>query len=118
MRFIFGWLICAFAASTASPQCPPITDLGRNADVVALATIDRVIQPGSGEAPGFAVQLKVSQLLKGHLTSTSVTAGVPMSGNSGNRDHIGFRLMLSPELAGKTGLWFLKSSGQNYEILP
>ena len=108
------WLIVACLAWIPlawSQEKPPVTDLGRDADLVAIATLERVLDPPQ-DSPNITVQLRVLRPLKGVSSSSTVFASI-----AARPPRAPGRTWVPPELVGNMGIWFLRSGPAGYEIL-
>ncbi len=117
-------IVFALAVAVCVPTAPaqisrPIADLAESADLVAIATIDRVMETSSSASPDrtLTVQLRLGQVLHGEPSSTTVLATLAekcFAGGSGP-PHI---CVSTAGMVGLTGLWLLKAGESGYQILP
>lgn len=104
-----------FSSAWAQPTrmaVDPITDLGRRADLIVLATIEQVTD--NAGAPCTTLQLRVIRALQGDPGGLTAFAQFVAPADHARYYNSGW----ARAVAGKTGIWFLKSGGANYEILP
>ncbi len=91
---------------------PTITELGRASDLVAFAIIDEILQPGGRTSPEISVRLRVTRVLKGPPLSEAVASIKSQSPRGPGASD------MSPEWVGKSGIWFLRRTGNHFEIFP
>jgi hypothetical protein len=98
----------------------PISALAQDADLVAVATIDRVVETPSPTARDrtLTVQLRLSQILRGQTSSTTVLATLAETCLVGFWSGPGHICVSTAGMAGLTGLWLLKAEEGGYRILP
>ena len=110
----------AVCTSPASAQIyTSIADLAFDADLVAVATIDRVMETPSPTARDrtLTVELRLGQILRGQPSSTTVLATLAetcIAGGSGP----GHICVSTVGMEGLSGLWLLKAEESGYRILP
>jgi hypothetical protein len=89
----------------------PVSELGREADLVVVASVDQYTRNSAGT--GGIVQLRTRHVLKGQPTSVTLFAQVAPPSQNPKRG-----VSLDPEAVGGSGLWFLKNRpGGGYEVL-
>lgn len=92
---------------------PSITVLGQTADVVVVARLLAIQDPGGMVTPNVTVQLGITEYLKGQTPSLETVASIPARGTKA----LGPMTMPSSAV-GTTGIWFLKTTDGGYQILP
>ena len=92
---------------------PPITSLERTADLVVVAEVGQIVQPGGKTMANVTLQLQVAQTLKGGPVSSTLMASI-VAQTQGAIGPVTF----PAGMVGQTGLWFLKSGSNGYQILP
>jgi hypothetical protein len=113
-RLVFSILIWVLCAHPAWPQMfAAVTELGHAADLVVVATVDSIAEPGGLVTPDVAVRIHVVNVWKGSAPSETLLAGVPALSRRAPGP-----IALSNARVGKTGVWFLKSGTPKYQILP
>ena len=99
----------------------PIAGLARDADFVAIGTIERATQTPGVKATDrtLTLELRLGQVLIGHSSSPTVSATVAeqcYAGGSGGGHTCIFTTEM--EMVGLTGLWLLKGGDGAYQIIP
>jgi hypothetical protein len=117
-------IVVALALTVCIPPVPaqiysPISELAQDASLVAVATIDRVMET-PGPTPldrNLTVQLRLGQILSGQPSSMIVLAKLAEKcfGGFGGRGHI---CVSTAGMVGLTGLWLLKAEEGEYQIVP
>jgi hypothetical protein len=97
------------------PGPPSMAQLQKDSDVIVMATLASI-----DDSQGFeAVQLDVSKVIQGQPGSLSIRAVVPPSSRPGLGNRTPAKVGLVPRsLIGKAGIWFLKSGGSGWQVIP
>ncbi len=114
IKLLFAIAVAAFLVSPAWSQAsPPITVLGQTADVVVIAKLQAIQEPGGAATPDVTVQLNIVEYLKGQTQSLEIVASIAASGKRALGP-----MTMPPSAVGTTGVWFLKAADGKYQILP
>ncbi len=121
--FVIGLVLGACAPPARSQPDTAITYLGRTADLVAFATVERITETGGALAGDVTVQLRLTQVIKGQPSSLTVLASIAVQstggcGSGGGGGGGAPCIWIAPAMVGKTGIWFLKSGASGYQIIP
>ena len=103
------WTLCTPVAW--AQQYPQITRLEGAADLVVIAAVDQIIQPGGKTTPNVTLQLQVAQTLKGAAISSTLTASIAAFSQRAPGP-----MTFPSSMVGQTGIWFLKSGSNGYQI--
>ena len=120
-RFVIIGLFLAASVSPAwSQRDTGITALGHNADIVAFATAEKATQTPGAVAPDvtLTIQLRVTQALKGQPAMPDMLASVAERCGNGGSGRRPLCVRQTQDIAGLTGIWFLKSTDTGYQIQP
>jgi hypothetical protein len=96
----------------------PINELGRAADIVAFSTVDSIVQQGGLTNSEASLRLRITQVFKGQSASSVVVATIASKCNEMGGGRLPRCVILTPDIIGRTGIWFLKAAGSGYRILP
>jgi hypothetical protein len=126
--FIIGIMKLLLVAGLALAACVPvavaqitvpIAELVRDANVVAVATVERITE---AQGPTVAdrtltVQLRLGRVLIGQPSSMTVIATLAEKCYSGGGG-VGHTCVMTSGMEGMTGLWLLKAGDSGYQIVP
>jgi hypothetical protein len=113
-RLLFACSLSAlFTAGLCAQEHPPITSLGQTADVVVIAQLRGIVEPGGKSTPNITIQLTVQQYLKGQTPSLNLVATIPARAPRNMQP-----ATMPVSSLGAVGIWFLKTGSENYQILP
>jgi hypothetical protein len=97
----------------------PIAELARDANLVAIATVEPVTETQGSITPDRTppVQLRLGQVLSGQPSSTTIMATLAEKCYSGGGGP-GHTCVSTTGMAGLTGSWLLKAEDAGYQIVP
>ena len=111
--------VAAWAPLAVAQITVPVAELAQEANLVAVATVERVTETQGPTAPDrtLNVQLRLGQVVSGQPSSMTVIATLAETcyGGGGGPGHT---CVLTTDMVGLTGLWLLKAGDSGYQIVP
>ena len=106
-------LLGALSSAHGGVYAPlPMTTLQQQADLIVLAAVQQVVNGTGGQQ---TISLQIQRTLQGSPTSTSVIAEIAPPADPALKFPNG---VLSKDAVGRTGVWFLKLLGSDFQVLP